>query len=284
MTALAPDVVGASAPATPVGASAGMPLSAHLREARTRSLRAVAALLVGVVVGYVLSDQVMEVVRAPITALAESRDASLNYDSITGAFDLKLKIALFSGIALSSPIWMYELFAFLAPGLDRREKKYTFGFLAASVPLFAGGCAAGFLLFPHMVELLAGFASTEDSTLLQATYYVDFILKIVLATGVAFVLPVFLVMLNLLGMLSARAIARSWRIVIVAIVLFSAIVTPAADVLSMFLIAVPMTALFLVALLIAWLHDRAVDRRLSASTERTTARTTAPTTAAATEG
>lgn len=270
MTALAPGVVEAAASAMPAEAPAGMPLASHLREARTRSLRAAAALLVGVMAGSLLSDQVMEIVRAPITALAESRAASLNYDSITGAFDLKLKIALFSGVALSSPVWMYELLAFLAPGLDRREKKYTFGFLAASVPLFAGGCAAGLLLFPHMVELLAGFASTEDSTLLQASYYVDFILKIVLATGVAFVLPVFLVMLNLLGILSARAIARSWGIVTVAIVLFSAIVTPAADVLSMFLIAVPMTALFLVALLIAWLHDRAADRRLSAGTVRTT--------------
>lgn len=280
MSALAAEAVGASIPPAPTR----MPVSSHLREARTRSLRAVAALLVGVAAGYLLSDQILEVVRAPIAALAESREASLNYDSITGAFDLKLKIALFAGVALSSPVWMYELLAFLAPGLNTREKRYTFGFLAASVPLFVVGCLMGFLLFPHMVELLASFASTEDSTLLQASYYVDFILKVVLATGIAFVLPVFVVMLNLLGMVSAAAIAMSWRIVVVAIVLFSAIVTPAADVLSMFLIAVPMTALFLVALLIAWLHDRAVDRRLSASTERTTARTTAPTTAAATEG
>src|SRR5699024_355731 len=106
---------------------------------------------VGVAAGYVLSDQILEVVRAPITALAESRDASLNYDSITGAFDLKLKIALFAGVALSSPVWMYELFAFLAPGLTTKEKRYTFGFLGASVPLFAGGCLTGLLLFPHMV-------------------------------------------------------------------------------------------------------------------------------------
>ncbi|MDR6143990.1 Tat protein translocase TatC [Microbacterium foliorum] len=161
---------------------------------------------------------------------------------------------------------MYELFAFLAPGLTTKEKKYTFGFLGASVPLFAGGCLTGLLLFPHMVELLASFASAEDSTLLQASYYVDFILKIVLATGIAFVLPVFLVMLNLLGVVSSGAIARSWRIVVVAIVLFSAVVTPAADVLSMFLIAVPMTALFLVALLIAWLHDRRARRSAAAMT------------------
>lgn len=257
MSALVADVVGAGTSPDPIR----MPLSSHLREARTRSFRAVVALLIGVAAGYLLSDQILEIVRAPITALAESRDASLNYDSITGAFDLKLKIALFAGTALSSPVWMYELFAFLAPGLNTREKKYTFGFVAASVPLFVGGCLMGFLVFPHMVELLASFASTEDSTLLQASYYVDFILKIVLATGVAFVLPVFLVMLNLLGVVPAGAIARSWRIIVVAIVLFSAIVTPAADVLSMFLVAVPMTVLFLVALLIAWLHDRREHRR-----------------------
>lgn len=249
MTALAPAPVEAEQ-------STRMPLSSHLREARNRAFRAAAALLVGVIAGYLLSGQILEVLRAPIEELAESRNASLNYDSITGAFDLKLKIALFAGIALSSPVWLYELFGFLAPGLTRKERKYTFGFLGAALPLFAAGCAAGFLLFPRMVELLASFADTEDSTLLQASYYVDFVLKIVLATGIAFVLPVFIVVFNLLGILSARTIAQSWRIVIVVIVVFSAMVTPAADVLSMFLIAVPMTVLFLVALLIAWLHDR----------------------------
>lgn len=240
-----------------------MPLSSHLREARTRVFRAAAALLVGVVVGYLLSGTILEMLRAPILEIAESQDASLNYDSITGAFDLKLKIALFAGIALASPVWLYELFAFLAPGLTRRERTYTYGFLGAAVPLFAAGCAAGFLLFPHMVELLASFADTEDSTLLQASAYVDFVLKIVLATGIAFVLPVFLVVLNLLGILPAHTLARSWRMAIVAIVLFSAMVTPSADVLSMFLVAVPMSALFLTALLIAWLHDRREARACS---------------------
>lgn len=254
MTVLAPSEVEQQTPAR-------MPLSSHLKEARSRAARAAIALLVGVALGYLLSGQILEVLRTPITTLAESRNASLNYDSITGAFDLKLKIALFAGIAFSSPVWLYELFAFLAPGLNRREKKYTFGFLAAALPLFAAGCAAGFLLFPHMVELLASFASSEDSNLLQASYYVDFVLKIVIATGVAFVLPVFVVMLNLLGILSAYTIASSWRVVVVVIVLFSAMVTPAADVLSMFLIAVPMALLFGAALLIAWLHDRSMARK-----------------------
>ncbi|WOF22921.1 twin-arginine translocase subunit TatC [Microbacterium betulae] len=243
-------------------AQGSMPLSEHLREARKRAVRAAVALAVGAVIGYLLSDQILDILRTPVAAIAESRQASLNYDSVTGAFDLRLKIALFAGVVLSSPVWLYQLFAFLTPGLTRREKRYTFGFLFAALPLFAAGCVAGFAMFPHMVELLTGFASEEDSTILQASYYFDFVMKIVVATGAAFVLPVFVVMLNFLGVISATTIARTWRVSVVAIVAFSAMVTPAADVLSMFLIAVPMTMLFAVACLIAHLHDRAAGRRL----------------------
>jgi len=239
-----------------------MPLGAHLREARIRSVRAAVALAAGAVAGFVLSEPILEVLRAPIVELAASRDASLNYEVVTGAFDLRLRIALYAGIALSSPVWLAELLGFLAPGLTGRERRFAFGSLAAAVPLFAAGCAAGLMLFPHMVSLLAGFASSEDSSVLSATEYVDFVLKVVLATGIAFVLPVVVVVLNLLGILPAATLARSWRIVVIAIVLFSAMVTPAADLLSMFLIALPMTALFLVAWLIAQLHDRRAARRL----------------------
>lgn len=108
-----------------------------------------------------------------------------------------------------------------------------------------------------MVEVLTSFASSEDSTFLQASYYFDFVFKIVIATGVAFVLPVFLVVLNFIGLLSARSIAKAWRVAIVAIVVFAALITPAADVLSMFFVAAPMALLFLAALVIAFIHDRA---------------------------
>ncbi|MFI5626701.1 twin-arginine translocase subunit TatC [Nocardioides sp. NPDC051685] len=239
-----------------------MPVAGHLREASRRGIRAAVALLVGVVVGFWLSDQILEVLRGPVEQIAQSQDASLNYDTVTGAFDLKLKIALFAGVIGSSPVWLAELFAFVTPGLTHRERRYTVGFLAAAIPLFAGGCAFGFLLFPHMVEMLAGFSSTEDSTILNAGYYVDFVMKMVLAIGVAFVLPVFVVVLNLLGLLSSQTLRRSWRAIVVVIVLFSALVTPAADVLSMFLVAAPMAALFAAAVLITHVHDRRKARRV----------------------
>ncbi|OIJ23868.1 twin-arginine translocase subunit TatC [Nocardioides luteus] len=233
-----------------------MPVAGHLREASRRGTRAVVALLIGVAVGFWLSDQILEVLRSPIEQIAQSQDASLNYDTVTGAFDLKLKIALFAGVIGSSPVWLAELFGYATPGLTRRERRYTVGFLAAAIPLFAAGCAFGFLLFPHMVEMLAGFSSTEDSTILNAGYYVDFVMKMVLAIGVAFVLPVFVVVLNLLGLLPSQTLWRSWRAIVVVIVLFSALVTPAADVLSMFLVAAPMAGLFTAAVIITHLHDR----------------------------
>lgn len=242
-------------------AAARMPLAGHLAEARSRIVRAAAALLVGCIGGYLLSGAILEVVRAPIEELAASRNASLNFDSVTGAFDLTIAIAVGAGVILSSPIWLAELFAFIAPGLTRREKRYTIGFLVSAVPLFLAGCAMGLLVFPHMVLLLTSFASDESSSVLDASSYVGFVVKFVVATGVAFVLPVFIVLLNLIGLLPARTIVRSWRMWIIAIVLFSALVTPAADVMSMFLIVVPMSALFVAAGVVAVVHDRLAARR-----------------------
>lgn len=238
-----------------------MPLADHLSEARRRGRRAAVALLVGVIAGFLLADHILDVLRTPIEELARSRQASLNYDTVTGAFDVELKIALFSGIIVAGPVWLRELFAFATPGLTRREKKYVVGFSAAAAPLFVAGCVFGFLLFPRMVGVLTGFSSDQDSTVLNASYYVDFVMRIVLATGVAFVLPAVLVMLNCLGIVSARALRSSWRLIVVAITLFSALVTPAADLLSMFLVALPMSALFGAALVITHRHDRRAARR-----------------------
>jgi sec-independent protein translocase protein TatC len=240
-----------------------MPLAGHLIEARKRIFRASIGVAVAVVVGYVFADVILDVLRAPIVALAESRNGTLNYGSVSGAFELKMKIALYGGVVLSSPVWLHQLFAFFAPALTRREKRYTFGFLFSAVPLFLAGCGAGFALFPHVVELLASFASTEDSTILEASYYFDFVMKLVLAVGVAFVLPVFVVLLNFTGVLPGITIVRGWRLVLVAIVVFCALATPAADIMSMFLLAIPMCALFAAAAGIAVLHDRRLARRLA---------------------
>lgn len=240
-----------------------MSLGQHLLELRKRLFLGAAGIVVGGIVGWFLSDFVWDQLREPIYAIIHSqhRNAQINYPNITSAFDLKLKISLYIGLIISSPMWLYQIFAFLTPGLTRKEKQYTFGFFFTAVPLFLAGCAAGWYVLPHVVDLMTGFAPEEDAAYIDASFYFDFVLKLVVAIGVAFVLPVFIVLLNFAGVISATSIIKSWRVAILVIILFTAIATPAADVVSMFLLAVPMVVLYFAAYGIAWLHDRRVAKR-----------------------
>lgn len=235
-----------------------MTLAEHFVELRKRLYRSAIALLVGAVAGWFLSGYLLDAMRVPITEIAtqQGRVATLNYDSITGAFDLKMQIAITIGVIISSPVWLYQIWSFFVPALSRKELKYGLGFFFTAVPLFLIGAYVGWLLVPHIVSLLTSFAPSDDSAIISAKTYFDFILKLSLAVGVAFVLPVFLVLLNFVGVLSASSIIKSWRWAIILIALFTAIATPAADVLSMFLLAVPMVVLYLAAWSVAWLHDR----------------------------
>jgi sec-independent protein translocase protein TatC len=238
-----------------------MSLGQHLIELRKRLFRAALAILLGAAVGWFLADRVWDQLRAPILIIANSHHASINYTNITGAFDVRLQVGIMLGIVLSSPVWLYQVFAFLVPGLNGRETRYVFGFLFSAIPLFLAGCVAGWLILPHIVELMAGFVPAQDSSFFDAKYYLDFVLKLILATGIAFVLPVFLVLLNFVGILSANAILKGWRWAVLAITLFTAIATPAADLMSMFLLALPMVLLYFAALAVALAHDRTAAKR-----------------------
>lgn len=237
-----------------------MSLGEHLRELRKRLVIAAVAILVAAVVGFFLAPFVIDAIRVPINQIADERNATIVYTTVTGAFDLRFSIAITIAIVIASPIWLFQIFAFLVPGLTTKEKRYTFGFFFSAVPLFFAGAAAGWFIFPHMVLLLTSFSSDQEATYLDARIYYDFVIKLVLAVGIAFVLPVFLVLLNFVGVLSAKSILKGWRIAILAIVLFTALATPAADVISMFLLAIPMVLLYFAAAGIAWVHDRRAAR------------------------
>jgi sec-independent protein translocase protein TatC len=240
-----------------------MSLGAHLLELRKRLFIAAIAVAVGAVLGWLASDYIWEAMRGPVVLIAQAqhRNAQINYPNITSAFDLKLQIAFYVGLIVSSPVWLYQIFAFFVPALTRKEKQYTFGFFFTAVPLFFIGCAAGWYVLPHVVELMAGFAPPDTVTFFEASGYLNFVLKLVLAIGIAFVLPVFLVLLNFAGVISAASIIGSWRWAIIVICLFTAIATPAADVVSMFMLAIPMVLLYFLAYGVAWLHDRRAAKR-----------------------
>jgi len=238
-----------------------MSLGQHLVELRKRLFLSAAGILVGTAGGWFLYDLVWPMLQAPIQHIGKSHQAIINFTNITGAFDIRIQIAFTIGIVVSSPLWLYQIFAFIVPALTRREKKYVFGFIFSAIPLFLIGCGVGWIVFPHMIELMASFVPAGSASFYDAKYYLDFVLKLVLVVGIAFELPVFLVLLNFIGVVSAKAIVKGWRWAILSVVVFTAIATPAADITSMLLLAVPMVFLYFVAVGIAFLHDRSVARR-----------------------
>lgn len=235
-----------------------MTLAEHLVELRRRLGVIGVSIVVAAVGGWFLADPVWAALSEPVLEIAQerNRDADINYTSVTEAFDTKIAIAVVLGIVMAAPVWLYQVWAFFVPAMMRRERRYALGFLAAAIPLFFAGVTAGWLVLPNIVILLTGFAPEQSSTLLTAKVYLDFALKLVVAVGVGFVLPVFLVLLNLIGVLSAESIIKGWRWAVVMIAVFTALATPAADVVSMVLLAIPMVLLYFIAAGIAWLHDR----------------------------
>lgn len=238
-----------------------MTIREHLLEIRRRGFRAGVAIAVASIGGWFLSDAAWGLLRQPVTVLSKSHTAAINYTGISTAFDVRLQVAIIIGVVLSSPVWLYQVFAFLVPGLRAKERRYVVGFVLTAVPLYLAGCAAGLLVLPHIVEVMASFAPAQSTTYLDAKYYLDFSLKLILVTGAAFVLPVFIVLLNAMGVVSGAAVRHNWRWAVLAIALFTAIATPAADVLSMLLLAVPMVLLYAAAATISTIHDRSIVRR-----------------------
>ncbi len=267
-----------------------MSLGQHLIELRKRLTRAALGIVAGTIVGWAIYDLswlgnlldstfpgaaetlrgqgTWSAVSGPVFAIAEAQgqnagEVAINFTNITGAFDIWFQVALAAGIVLSSPVWLYQVFAFFVPGLTGREKRYTFGFFFTAVPLFLAGCLAGWFVLPRIVEVMFRFVPENATTFYDAKYYLDFVLKLMLAAGVAFVLPVFLVLLNFIGVVRGISILKGWRWAVLAIVVFTAIATPAADVLSMVLLAIPMTVLYFAAVAVSILHDRVADRRIA---------------------
>jgi sec-independent protein translocase protein TatC len=245
-----------------------MSLGAHLVELRKRLMIAALALIVGMIVGFVITDAVLFLITEPIRIVAESRgdgaSVELMFSTVTAGFDLKLRMSFAIGLIISAPFWMWQLWAFIMPGLTRKEIRYTAGFLGAAVPLFFAGCYAGLVMMPHIVEMMASFVPAGAAAFYDAAYYYDFVFKLLIVVGVAFVLPVFLVALNLAGVMSGRAILKGWRVAVVISVCFAALATPAADVVSMLMLTGIMVVLFFAAAGISLLFDRRRAKREAA--------------------
>jgi sec-independent protein translocase protein TatC len=165
---------------------------------------------------------------------------------------------------MSAPVWLYNLWAFVTPGLKKRERRYTIGFVLASVPLFIGGTALAWASLPTFVVVLVGFTPDGAANVINASEYILFTIRILLVFGLAFVLPVALVMLNFAGVITAQNIIKSWRMAVFVSAVVGAIATPVAEPMAMFLLMVPLLFLYFLAAGIAYLHDKRVAKKLEA--------------------
>ena len=241
-----------------------MSIGDHLRELRNRLVISALGILIGAVAGYVIYKPVYNLITLPITqANANGGDLKVNFPTILSSFDLRLRMSLWTGVLLSSPLWMYEFWAYVGPGMTRREKAYTWAFGMAGLALFACGCALGMWIMPHAVQILTGFIPDWGSStgIIDASTYLSFYLRLVLVFGAAFLLPEILVALNRLGLMKGRTMLKGWRWAVVAIFIFMAFANPLPDPWSMIFMAVPITGLYFLACFMSIQHDKRVARR-----------------------
>jgi sec-independent protein translocase protein TatC len=245
-----------------------MPLREHLLELRKRLFLAACGLVVGAAAGWVLYEPLLAALQSPLEVAAQEqgKTIALNFTGMASALDMKVKVSLFLGVIVTCPWWLYQLWAFVTPGLTRREKGYAYGFLGAAVPLFLGGAALAWWVLPHAVDILAGFVPDGAVNFTDAQGYLSFVMRLVLAFGIAFVSPVLLVGLNLAGLLRHEALAKGWRWAVLVAFVFAAVMTPTPDALTMIFVALPICVLYFGALGLCVLHDRRVDKRRVAPT------------------
>ncbi|BDZ38329.1 Sec-independent protein translocase protein TatC [Microbacterium suwonense] len=245
-----------------------MSLGEHLREARRRLIIGVIGLAAGMVIAFIITDPVINFLTQPITIINEQRGAEftkLVFDKISSGFNLRIRMALSIGLLLSAPVWMWQIWAFIVPGLTKKEIRYTVAFVCSAIPLFFTGGYVAVLVAPHVIEVMSNFVPDIGNNFLNAEYFYDFILKFVLVIGVSFVLPVFMVALNLAGIMTGKTMLKGWRVAVLVAALFAAIATPAADIGSMLLLAGILIVLYFAAAFLSLFFDRRKRKRTIAA-------------------
>ncbi|HUK71715.1 MAG TPA: twin-arginine translocase subunit TatC [Streptosporangiaceae bacterium] len=250
-----------------------MPLVEHIRELRSRLLKVLLALTVGSIVGWIFFGPVWKFIERPYCKIEiHGRPAGALYGSktcalfVTGIFDsffLHLKIAVVVGILISSPVWLYQLWAFVAPGLYRRERRWTYLFVGTAVPLFALGGAFAYLAMTRGLQFLLGLVPNGAVPIITINTYLGYAMAMLLIFGVAFEVPLTLVILNLAGVLTHDRFRKWRRMMIFGVFAFAAVATPSPDPITMLLLAVPCVVLVELAEIAVWANDRRRARRPS---------------------
>jgi sec-independent protein translocase protein TatC len=247
-----------------------MSLSDHLSELRHRLLISAVSIIVATIVSFVFHESILHVLTHPYCQLPPSYRAitgkcTLIVSGVLDPFTITLKLSLYAGLVLSSPIWLYQTWKFITPGLYSHERRYAYVFVAASSFLFLLGGLFAWLTLEKGLRFLLGFATGGLTSLLSFNSYLSFVTAMILVFAVSFEFPLLVVMLNLVGVLSFQRLRRWTRGTLFGIFVFAAVATPSQDPFTMLALAVPMCVLFGLALVFAYFHDKRKARNAEPS-------------------
>ena len=245
-----------------------MTLFEHLRELRYRLVVSILAIIVGMIVAWFFRYDLLDILQQPyfqaIEALkAKNPDAntSLVNINLTSPLALSLKVSALAGAIATAPIWLYQLWAFIVPGLLAKEKKWALIFIAAATPMFVGGVIVAYIVLPKAITVLLSFTQSGVTNLQDINAYLSFLLRLMVVFGLGFLIPLVVLMLNIVGVIKAKQMAKYRSLVIFGTFVFGAVATPSTDPFSMLAVAAPMALLFLAAEVIAHILDRRKARR-----------------------
>lgn len=247
-------------PHNPVGSDGRMALSDHFRELRARLIRSVLLLVVLFFVALFFYEQLFNLVMHPYNdareQLGQSTQTTAYIQGATGPLLLQMKLCGIAALVVASPYWLYQIWAFILPGLHPKEKKYTRMFAAVAGPLFIIGVAVGYYVLPKGLAVLIGFTPANVQNLVEFDAYFAFFVRMLLVFGVAFEIPLFVVLLNLAGVVSGKTLGRYRPWIVIGTMVFAAVATPSTDPFSMLMLGIPMLILFLISEVIARVSDR----------------------------
>lgn len=224
---------------------ARMPLMSHLVELRSRIIKAVVAVAVGSVIGFIFYRDILEVLARPYEG---ATDQPLAFFQPTEPFSLALRVALFAGTILASPVIIYQIWRFIGPALTKREKRYVYPLTGVIAVLFGAGVTLGYFTLPLALRVLFSFAGDLLQETVGVNFYFSFAMRFILAFGIAFQFPVFLFSAAALGLVSSKALRRQRRWAVVFVVIAAALMTPGGDPLTLLLLSTPMYLLYELAI------------------------------------
>lgn len=249
-----------------------MSLADHLRELRYRLIVSVIAIAVGVIVCAIFYMPLFTFLLGPWATATEilkgirpNLEVTAVLSGVTAPLILALMVCAVGGLVLMSPVWLYQVWAYIAPALLSREKRYAMLFLLAAVPLFLAGVVLGYFIAPQAFAIMLGFTPDmfEIQNLVPVDTFLTLMLQLMLVFGAGFLLPVIVVTLNFVGIVSGQALKGARRYVLFGCAVFAAAATPGGDPFSMLGLAIPMMILFLLAEAICHSNDKRRAKRAS---------------------